>query len=851
MLSLAFSLIKGHKAGLVGVFVAVLFGSAILTACGILIDSGLRGGFPPERYASASVVVGAPQSLSELGSMSQHYSERVPIPARWVSEISRVPGVRTTVGDVSSSVSLVSGSGQLLVGTSEKPILAHGWSSAVLGSISLSTGTAPAASDEVVLDTALAAQAGIRPGDSIEVVSGSEPSRYRVTGLASAPAGLQQQSAVFLTDAQALRLYGRPGEVDTVGVIADPGVSASALAGRIASALPSSVTYTGVNRAEAEFLDLGQGRSFLVQVAGSLGGTMALVVMLVVVAALGVSIQERRREMALLRAIAATPRQVHQLIGTEVLIVSGVAAAVGTLPGLAVSALLRAAFVGAGTIPAGFTFAVDPLPFVASVAICVAVARIAALFAARRAAKLSVSGAISEAADKPVKVGSVRLTIGYLLIVAGIGGAIAVPLIAPGQIDAIQGSVSGAALVLMVAVALLGPHWLPAIVGLARRLAPRGDDVSAFLSTASMNARARRISLAIIPLVMAVTLAAVELFATTTLVAASQQQARDGLTADYVVTAAGPGLSPRTADTIRGVAGVSAVTPVARTQVLAVYKVQGEFNVESFSAQGITPAGLDSTMNLDVTTGSLAGLAGDTVALSRSAAATIGVSVGQTAQLHLGDGTVVTPRVIAVYDNGLGYGDVTLPNATVIDHTTSRLDADILVRAEPGANAATVGKALDAALAGDPGVAVSGRDAFTAAQAGTLASQSDASLILDGILLAFIMIAVVNSLIMATAARVREFNLLRLIGVTRRQVLGMMRRETGIVVAAAIVIGTLAAVPPLVSVSVGVKGSPLPDVPPLEYLGIVAVVVTVGWISIMVPAGLALRSRPAVTAGPE
>jgi len=54
MFSLALSLIRNHKAGLAGVFVAVLFGSAVLTACGVLIDSGLRGGYPPERYAPTS-----------------------------------------------------------------------------------------------------------------------------------------------------------------------------------------------------------------------------------------------------------------------------------------------------------------------------------------------------------------------------------------------------------------------------------------------------------------------------------------------------------------------------------------------------------------------------------------------------------------------------------------------------------------------------------------------------------------------------------------------------------------------------------------------------------------------------
>ena len=101
---------------------------------------------------------------------------------------------------------------------------------------------------------------------------------------------------------------------------------------------------------------------------------------------------------------------------------------------------------------------------------------------------------------------------------------------------------------------------------------------------------------------------------------------------------------------------------------------------------------------------------------------------------------------------------------------------------------------------------VSGRDAFTAAQAGTLASQSDATFTLDGVLLAYIMIAVANSLVMATAARAREFALLRLIGVTRRQVHAMMRRETAIIAAVAVVIGSLAALPPLIGTSAGITG---------------------------------------------
>jgi putative ABC transport system permease protein len=107
------------------------------------------------------------------------------------------------------------------------------------------------------------------------------------------------------------------------------------------------------------------------------------------------------------------------------------------------------------------------------------------------------------------------------------------------------------------------------------------------------------------------------------------------------------------------------------------------------------------------------------------------------------------------------------------------------------------------------------------------------------------MIAVVNSLVTATAARAREYELLRLIGTTRRQVRAMMRRETLILVTAAVIVGSLIALPPLIGVSAGMTRHLLPSVPPLEYLAIVAAVTALGWFSIMIPARLAMRSRTA------
>jgi len=512
--------------------------------------------------------------------------------------------------------------------------------------------------------------------------------------------GLHQQSAIFLTDEQALQAAGRSSQVDTVAVIAGPGVDAGQLASRIAAAVPGAVTYTGAARADAEFLDIGQGRSFLTQAAGSLGGAMALVVMLVVAAALGLSIQQRRREMALLRAVAATPWQVHRMIGTEVLLVSSAAAVIGVLPGLAVSFLLRDAFAAAGMIPADFGFAIGPLPPVAAVLACVVVSQLAALVAARRAARMSPVTGFAEAAYHPATLGRFRLAAGYLLIVVAIGVAVGSPLITPGQIG--QATAAGSALLMVIAVALLGPRWLSAIASLARRMSSRRRGAGGFLATESVHARSRQLSVAVTTLVLAITLSAVQLFITTTMIAAAGRQARGGLTADYVLTGSGAGLSASIAGTVRGVPGATAVTPVARTQVLATFRFAGDPDVESFSAQGITVDGLAQTMNLDVTSGSLAALRGDTVALSRSAAATVGAGLEQAVHLHLGDSTAITPRVVAIYGNGLGFGDVTLPNDTVAGHTASHLDTAILVRTAPGVSAAAAGHALRAALARYP-----------------------------------------------------------------------------------------------------------------------------------------------------
>ncbi|MBN6039559.1 ABC transporter permease [Amycolatopsis sp. 195334CR] len=812
MPSLAWRTIRARRGSFAAAFVAVFFGSALITASGVLLESGLRAGVPPQRYATAPVVATAVQEVPTPDGLSQRFGDRVPLPAATADRIAAVPGVRAAVGDVSVDASLDGGT---------RPLVVHGWSSVQLGPVALESGRAPAAPDEIVLGNA-------RVGDRVELELGAVGTAYRVVGTTAT-------DAAFLTDAQVRQVSGRPDQVDAVAVLTEPGVDEDDLAARIAQAVPGVTTAVGDDRAEAEFLDVGAARQFLVVMSTAFGGTMLMIVLLVVASTLGLSIQQRRREFALLRAIAATPRQVYKLIAAESVTLAAVAAVLGALPGLGLALVLQDALAGFGAVPAEFRFTIGPLPVVAAVLACLLTALGAGLIAGRRAARISPAAALGEAAVEPPRLGRVRQLVGWVLAAVGAAAGITLPLVASGN-AAVAGAASSA-LLLVIAVALLGPRLLTATAALLGRIGLLRS-TSGHLAGANTRARSRRLGSAATPLIMGVALAAVQIFTATTTDAAAKDQVAQGIRADLVITA-GAGIAPAVADAVRQLPGVDSVTPVARTSVLVTHQELGEPMTNAYAAQGVTADRLGEVMDLDLQRGDLTALTGKTVALSELAADSFGVDVGGPLTMSLGDGTSHSATVVAVYASGLGFGDITLPNDVVLAHTGSRLNDELLLATAPGTDPA----ALREALRVHPGLELADGTSFTAART-TAAAESAVNLLLNLLLLGFIAIAVVNILVLATAARAREFALLRLVGAKPRQVRAMMRGEAAVVVVAAVGLGSLAALPPLVGVSLGLTGSALPTVPPLVYLGIVAAAAVFGWASIAIPARIAMRPAP-------
>lgn len=660
---------------------------------------------------------------------------------------------------------------------------------------------------------------------------GSKPGSYRVSGVAEPPASLERQSAVFFTDDQAVRLYGTSGKIDAVGVPAVKETDAGDLADRIEKAVPGVATYTGDDRGDVETLDVGQMRTFLIEVASAFGATMILLVIIVVSGTLALSVQQRRRELALLRAVGTTPRQVLRMIGGEAVLVGAIGAVLGAVPGILLAMLLHTVFTASGVLPPGFSLVITPLPMLFALLICVLAARIGGWLAARRAAKVSAVEALGEVAVEPKKLGWFRLSLGLLLVPAGLAVAIVLPVALPGE-SAIEGA-AGSALLLVIAVGQLGPRLFG---GVARLLGRRPGGVTRFLAIANSQARARRLSAATTPLIMGVTMASTQLFSGATLAATAHDQVADGVIADQVVTSDSAGISPDLAQELRGVPGVRTVSPVARTSTILTWPHGDSIQYRISTTQGVDPAAVQDTMDLGVLRGDLGGLTGSTVALSRLVAGTVGVDVGGRVDVRLGDGAAVKAKVVAIYENGPGFGDVTLPRDMVLAHTTDHLDQWLLVTSDREAD-------LNAALKAYPTVTVREAGTVTAAPA----DEAGISLVLNAILLGYLAIAVVNTLVMATISRRREFALLRLVGTRTSQVRSMMRKEAGIIVLCAVVVGTIAALPSLIGMSYALRHSVFPSIPPMTYLGIVIAAAVIAWPAVILPARLALRP-PAVEA---
>ncbi|GAA2675201.1 ABC transporter permease [Actinoplanes palleronii] len=822
MTTLAARLLRARPGSSAATLLALTLGALILTAMGVLVESGLRYHPEPVRYAAADLVVARPDTTftsKEFDGETYRSTVALPeggtVPVALAGTIRDLPGVAAVAVD--ENIPVVTADGSLAAG--------RGWGSAILSPYELTAGRAPAREDEVVLDAGAAG--GALPGSRVGLVVGGVLRSYEISGLVTGTG----TATAFFTDAHAAALAPRSGGVTAIGVLAAPGTDVADLRARVERVAGDARVLTGTDRGLAERSADRAAAGLLIQIGASFGGYVALLIVFVVAATVGLSVRHRRRDLALLRAVAATPGQVRRMIMAESALIGLVAAVLGVPGGLVAARWLTGELTGRGFLPASFPMLPGVLAAPAAAGVVLVSAVLAGLLAARRISAVKPAEALGEAAAEPTGGGRTRLIGGLVALVAAASAAVAAVAVS-GQTA--MGAALGMLYLFVLAVALLAPWITNAAARLLTPVLRTGFGTGGYLAAANLRANARGSATVLTSLVLAVGFGGSVWFLQNNLERQAVAESRSGLLASRALVS-GAGLSGSALAEVRAIPGVRSATPVRHTTVLAPLMGDGE----SIGARAVDPATAGAAFDLDVTAGSLTGLRDGAVAVSRTQSSMFGWDVGDDVELRLGDGAAVHARVVAIYRRGLGFGDVVLPLSTVAGHTATNLDDEILISAPASADTA-----LRAVAARHPGSTVVDAAALTGGLAKDLALSAWLNRLLIGVMVGYTVVAAANTMVMAALARRRELALLRLVGVTRRQVRRMVNAEQFGLLGTAVVLGGSIAALTLSSVVRALTGSPVPYVPPLGAVVVLGGTTILALATTVLPIARLLRVPP-------
>lgn len=809
MIRLALSSLRFRTAAFLAIFVAVVLGSSLMSAAGGLLETGLRLNATPQRLADAPIIVtGDPAYHPPNGSGSVAYPERHGVDPALVAKLAGFPGVAKAIPDVSFPA---------VVAPGKHSLAGHTWASAELTPYKLTAGTAPAAG-QVVLDDRLTH--GAKPGDRVSLIVSGTAREFVLAGVAS-PKHEVDVPSVFLSAADA------PDRVDAIGVFPAPGTTAADLAERLE--LPAGVSaLTGDDRGVAEFAGIATSLPLII-LSGVFGGMVAVVMALVVSATIGLSVRQRRRELALLRASGATPGQVHKMVVAETMLVAIIALIGGLLLGRTTGHWIFGMLSSNGIVPSALRFDQGPLPFAGAALLTLVIMRLTVGFAAGRAARIRPIQALTEAAVPPVVIGRIRLIIGATLAAATVGIGVSTIFMSPTNAAAIGGP---AVLSGSIAVAVLGPQVIRAMLtSRVTSFLERRAGTSGVLAAINLRVRAVQFAAILVPITLATSIALGNIYSQTTQQKAAVEAYTDNLIANTVITSDAGGIPNGLFDQVRSAPGVMAASELVRSKGWIEEPYDTTHTSDPWPLLGLN----GPVYQGKVRAGSLDQLTGDTVALPPGAAKKLKVGVGDSIGVRLGDDALVKVKIVALVDGTSGYESILLPSALLATHTTAGLPTQILLKtSEP--------KAID--VQKWPGTIIGDRDLLSAEYDAGLGIDAWIGYLLAAIAIAYTAIASINTIAVAVLDRRREFGLQRLTGSTRKQISKMLYLENLVIAAFGLVLGLVAACFSIFPIAIATRGWPIPSGPVWVLLGWIALVLLLVLPVTGITGRLAMRPKP-------
>ncbi|WP_406085723.1 ABC transporter permease [Streptomyces virginiae] len=791
MLKTALRNVLAHKARLLMTVLAVTLGVAFVSGTLVFADSSTAAhrAAVSKDYADIAVTVtpkdpppGAPGASGPAGSAGSVADEHATVlDDELARKLAGLPGVAAVRPAADGLATLNASDGSPL---RTGRIWAHRAAAYVPGADGkdsrhpLTEGRAPRDSTEIAVDSGTAAAGRFRIGDEITLATDGPVMTKRLVGIVTTrdtrvTAG--GTLAVF-DKATAQQLFVSPGRYTSIDLSAVPGTDEAELSRRVAALLPpdraEATTGTAQAAQQAVLVDtLTRGNEKLSLV---FAGVALFIGSFLIVNTFTMLVARRTREIALLRAIGATRRQVVRSLLWEAVLLGLAASGLGFLAGLGIASVLPRILSTTGeALPRG-PLVIGPLPVMAALAVGVGVTVLAAWLPSRKAARIAPVEAMRAAEQPPTVAASrVRGAAGALLLALGAGLLLSLAGVKDASEENLRSAMFGCAL-LVVAVILLAPLLAVPVLRLTGRLTGRLGITGHLAHRNALRDPRRTAATASALMVSTALVAGLSVIGHST-GQALDRQAAAGLGADYVISThtSSAGIDPAAVQRVSATPGVRTATAVCDSTLFIGGGVR--------QISGVDPAAALSVMKLDFVSGSLKDLGPGRIALSRTLARENGVSAGDRIDARIGGpGTDLTPyTVVGVYEDNPTAQDALGARTEVQEKALAAGSVQrVLVRADSGSDGGGAKDRLRTATGNNPLLQVQDRHELVQAAAGalgTLLTLTYGLLAIGGVIAT---LGIMNTLAMSVSDRTREIGVLRAIGMDRAGIRRMIRLES-------------------------------------------------------------------------
>lgn len=804
-----------HPRRMISAALAVVLGVAFVAAA-LFIGNSLS-------TAMERTVAGAVGDATVVVSRDKNAQKDVPtIPDSYVASVRAVPGVTEVRERVSRVLFQDLGGHRGAVNATTVPRLGAG--------TQLVSGRLPQKAGEVAVNPTMVNSRQIREGDEIRLAPDMDaPTRStRVVGVVTGTPGPNGLPAVFAANAD-LKAWASITGVDELHVIAAGADDAAVLAKM--KSLPTSESFVLRTGAEEKTHQLSKQNSVVTMTTRMLMGFAAVSVLvssIVIANTFSILVAQRVRELALLRCVGATRRQVFRSVLREAFLLSAVSSVVGVLLGAAAAAGLSALSANSPSPMAGLVLTVQAVlvPMVIGIVVTVA----AAAVPARRATRVAPMAALRPefAPLSKTRAGRFRIGCGVLAFVAGTAALIIGATSHQLPLGILGGTLS------VLGVVMLGSLIVPPLAGILGMLPARLAGMPGELAVENSRRNPARAAATTNALFIGVALITMMSVGAATGQASINQEIDRRAPVDAIVSSE-KGLTAAVIDRVKRSSAVAATDEQFTGTITMTSAEPSRTFQERAEVHGVgsgAAAVIRSSRMVD-------GVRADTVLLGKQQYPAIPDGAKVKVEGETGQSRVLT----AVVRESAGQP---LLDAKTLRSIVPDARPLLAVRFADDQDAQRANEKLKADLAGE-NVRVGG----TADARAQLNKGIQALLyVVSGLLAVAVLIALVgvgNTLALSVLERTRESGLLRALGVTRRQI----RRMLGIEALTLSAVGTVLGV--VLGIGYGIAGTyPLLGrqmsivvTIPWDRLALVAAVALVaGWVASVVPGRRAAKVPP-------